>query len=313
MLQLTFEKAPHPDDIQILGDSIMAYAKQQKELQPLDFFSFFIRDHENTILGGCNGCALYGCLYIDQLWVSDSLRQQGWGTKLTNAALNYGQELGCTFAAVNTFDWEALGFYQKMGFKIEFQRRGFHKNSVFYFLRQDFLAPASNNQQEKDIEIRPFIEQDIPLLVQEFARHHWHKPESTFELYYQEQQQQERHVWLAFYQQQLAGYITLKWNSYYQPFSNAHIPEIMDLNVLPPYRNKGIATQLLDKAEAMANTRSQVIGIGVGLYSGYGQAQKLYIKRGYLPDGQGLTYNYKPIPPGESVPLDDDLVLWFTK
>ena len=29
--------------------------------------------------------------------------------------------------------------YQKLGFKIEFQRSGFHKNAVFYFLRKEFL------------------------------------------------------------------------------------------------------------------------------------------------------------------------------
>ena len=61
----------------------------------------------------------------------------------------------------------------------------------------------------------------------------------------------------------------------------------------------------------------EVVGIGVGLYAGedggYGAAQRLYIKRGYIPDGQGVTYNYEPTMPGNSYPLDDDLVLWFLK
>jgi len=34
---------------------------------------------------------------------------------------------------------------------------------------------------------------------------------------------------------------------------------------------------------------------------------------GYLPDGYGVTYNYQSVIPGDSAPLDDDLVLWFTK
>jgi hypothetical protein len=74
---------------------------------------------------------------------------------------------------------------------------------------------------------------------------------------------------------------------------------------------------LLDCAEKEALTKSQIIGIGVGLYAGadggYGAAQRLYIKRGYIPDGKGITYNYEPTIPGNSYPLDDDLVLWFTK
>ena len=36
-----------------------------------------------------------------------------------------------------------------------------------------------------------------------------------------------------------------------------------------------------------------IVGIGVGLYPDYGSAQRLYIKRGYLPDGHGATYNYE--------------------
>ncbi len=102
-------------------------------------------------------------------------------------------------------------------------------------------------------------------------------------------------MWVAFYTGQFAGYVTLKWVSHYQSFKDQHIPEIMDLNVLPPYRNKGIGTQLLEVAEQLAATQSPIVGLGVGLYDDYGSAQKLYIKKGYIPDGHGVTYNYKAV------------------
>lgn len=44
-----------------------------------------------------------------------------------------------------------------------------------------------------------------------------------------------------------------------------------------------------------------------------GQFLGLYVKRGYIPDGKGVAYNYIPVMPGEKYPVDDDLVLWFTK
>jgi len=50
----------------------------------------------------------------------------------------------CHFIAVNTFDWEALDFYKKLGFYVEFERKGFDKNSIFYFLRKN-LRPCENN------------------------------------------------------------------------------------------------------------------------------------------------------------------------
>jgi hypothetical protein len=85
------------------------------------------------------------------------------------------------------------------------------------------------------------------------------------------------------------------------------------LNVLPGFRRKGLATRLLDRAEEEISRRSSVAGIGVGLHPGYKQAQKLYVKRGYVPDGRGVTYRDRYVEEGASVVLDDDLVLHLTK
>jgi len=133
---ITFDPHPSPEDIQVLGDGIMRYAKQQKGQEPLQFFTFFIRDENNKILGGYTGNTLYGSLYIDLLWVDDRLRHQNYGTQLMQGALHFGKKHGCTFVTVNTMDWEAREFYIKLGFEIEFIRHGFLKDSSFYFLRK---------------------------------------------------------------------------------------------------------------------------------------------------------------------------------
>lgn len=136
---ITFESNPKSEDIQVLGNGIIDYAKQKTKHTPMEFFAFFVRDAQQKIIGGCNGSTLYGCLYIDQLWVDESIRQQGYGSHLVNAALAFGVEKHCTFATVNTMSWEALGFYQKLGFEIEFQRTGFEHGSIFYFLRKSLV------------------------------------------------------------------------------------------------------------------------------------------------------------------------------
>ena len=163
------------------------------------------------------------------------------------------------------------------------------------------------------IQIRPFEKSDILVMFDAFGVYPWSKSASIFEHYWLEQQANERCVWLAFLNEIFAGYITLKWHSAYEPFSTQHIPEIMDLNVLLLYRQRGIATQLLDLAEITAMQRSTRVGLGVGLYADYGHAQKLYFKRGYQPDGRGITYDYQPVKPGEQVCLDDDLIFWLVK
>lgn len=135
--QISYETNPKSEDIQVLNDGIMEQAKQKKGMRQLDFFAFFIRDEKGTIIGGCGGDNMYGGLYVGQLWVTEELRGKGYGTQLMRKAEALAKESKCNFIAVNTFDWEALDFYKKLGFYVEFKRTGFDKNSVFYFLRKD--------------------------------------------------------------------------------------------------------------------------------------------------------------------------------
>jgi predicted acetyltransferase len=172
-LHISFESNPNARDIEVLADGIKAYAKEKKALAPWDYFAFFIRDHDNNIMGGCDGNALYGCLYIDQLWISETIRHAGWGTKLIDAVLDYGKKCGCTFASVDTMDWEALNFYQKLGFKVELERTGFHKNSVSYSLRKELLEKEQTETKNASliagVEILPATLNDYPV-IQNMAR-----------------------------------------------------------------------------------------------------------------------------------------------
>ncbi len=136
---INFEAHPAHEDITILGDGISEYAKQQRNHPPIEPFAFFIRDDSNRVLGGCNGNIGYGWAYIDQLWVEESLRGKGYGTALMLAAENLAKQKNCVATAVNTMDWEALEFYKKLGYRVEFERHGLLKNSIYYFLRKDFL------------------------------------------------------------------------------------------------------------------------------------------------------------------------------
>ncbi len=118
---------------------------------------------------------------------------------------------------------------------------------------------------------------------------------------------------LGFLDGAFAGSVHLLKLSFYAPFAESGIPEISDFNVIPPLRRRGVGNALLEATEALAARDSPVVGIGVGLYAGYGAAQRLYARRGYVPDGRGVMYRGKPVTPGAPVPVDDDLVLYMTK
>ncbi len=55
-----------------------------------------------------------------------------------------------------------------------------------------------------------------------------------------------------------------------------------------------------------------MVGLGVGLYSDYGAAQRIYVRRGYLPDGAHHV-RQRTIEPGSQVAIDDDATLMMVR
>jgi GNAT superfamily N-acetyltransferase len=161
--------------------------------------------------------------------------------------------------------------------------------------------------------IRPLETEDIQPIAAKAAAIGWDKPASQYERYLAEQRRGKRLVLVAFLDGGFAGYLTIVWQSSYAPFHDAGIPEIVDFNVLPGLRRRGIGSALMEAAEQRIAERSALVGIGVGMNADYGAAQRLYVKRGYVPDGRGLIAHNRPVAYGETVAVDDGLVLCFTK
>jgi GNAT superfamily N-acetyltransferase len=137
---ITFDADPSHTDITTLWKGICEHAKLARGLGAGTPFAFFIKDEMGDIKGGCSGYLFHGCLYTDFLWVDNSLRGQHYGIRLMESAEKLAIENGCRFMAVHTMDFEAPEFYKKLGYVIEFERRGFEKNSIMYFLRKNLIS-----------------------------------------------------------------------------------------------------------------------------------------------------------------------------
>ena len=165
----------------------------------------------------------------------------------------------------------------------------------------------------KSLVIRLLEERDVAPISTSFRDLGWDKPRSQYERYLSEQQEGARTVLVAFAGRDFAGYVTINWRPGYPPFRVEGIPEIQDFNVLPRFRRRGIGTRLMDEAERKVSERSSVVGIGVGVSPDYGAAQRLYILRGFVPDGKGLMRHGRPASRGERITVDDALVFYLTK
>jgi len=161
--------------------------------------------------------------------------------------------------------------------------------------------------------MRSMTAQDIESLHAAFAMQEWERDKSLFERYYREQQEGSRHVVIAECNQQLAGYATIMKEPENGPFRGSGYPEIADFNVFINYQRKGIGNQIMEQCEEIVSRFSDVVTLGVGMHPGYGPAQRLYVKRGYIPDGSGLWYKEKLLPVNAPCINDDSLVLYLSK
>ena len=156
------------------------------------------------------------------------------------------------------------------------------------------------------------IESDIKHLSQGFINQDWPDREDILARYFLEQESGEREVLVAEVEGAVAGYITILPSAKHGPFAEVY-PELSDFNVFEPFRNQGVGSQLLEEAEKRVELVSIKVSLGVGLHSGYGPAQRLYIKRGYIPDGTGVWYRNQPLEMNATSQNNDDLVLYLVK
>ena len=162
--------------------------------------------------------------------------------------------------------------------------------------------------------VRKARTEDIEWIEAAFPQMGWDKPRGYFKKLIQLQAKGALVFLVAETPQgEYTGHLKLIWESAYPNFRERGIPEIQDLSVLPQFRRKSVTTLLINEAERRASKRSSQVGIGFGLYSDYGPAQKMYVRRGYIPDGKGVTYDNQMVQPGQQVLVNDSLVMFLIK
>jgi GNAT superfamily N-acetyltransferase len=180
-----------------------------------------------------------------------------------------------------------------------------------------FIALNDRGVETPQIEIRPLESRDVLVISDAFTAMGWNKPPSIYEAYHQEQLSGRRltltaHVRLG-EAAEFAGYVTVLWGAEYPAFQEAGIPEIQDLNVVDRYRRRHVATALMDRAESVIAPRFRTAGLAVGLSQDYGPAQRLYVLRGYVPDGRGIASAHRHVQYKETIRIDEYTGLYMTK
>ncbi len=163
------------------------------------------------------------------------------------------------------------------------------------------------------MDISRLTDRLVRICEEQFSQVGYSKPQGYFQGSLAKQHAGDLEFFVAHRGDAYLGHVRLLWHPDYPHFREAGIPEISDLNVLPSYRRRGLGTALIEHCERCAAEKTHTVGIGVGLYPGYNNAQRLYTRLGYILDGHGVHYKNRPVQYGEQPPFDDSLVICFTK
>ena len=168
--------------------------------------------------------------------------------------------------------------------------------------------------RDDELTVRNMEEGDAQVFFDEFTAQGWHPDIEYYRMRMREQAEGKCIALTAEYKGHPAGAVYVYLTVHEDPFKGKGWPMIVDFSVLKKYQRKGIGGRMMDAAEQIAGQYADTVCLGVGLCDSYGSAQRMYVKRGYIPDGSGVWYQDKQCVQYETVcTVDDDLVLYLYK
>jgi GNAT superfamily N-acetyltransferase len=117
-LRLNFENDPSTEDRNFLDRSLDLMNVERWPMPQPGNFAVFLRNAAGEIEAGLDAVHYGGWLFVHNLWITEARRSQGLGRLLMTQAEERARTLGCHSAWLDTFSFQAPGFYQKLGYEI---------------------------------------------------------------------------------------------------------------------------------------------------------------------------------------------------
>ena len=122
---------------QIIGDLIRSYNLSKREVAESEPLNLYVEDEHGEIMAGLVAETFGNWLEIEYLFVKDDLRGQGIGSQLLQRAESEAKKRNCRFAFVNTYQFQAPGFYQKQGYKEVFTLKDYPYTGQRQYYQKD--------------------------------------------------------------------------------------------------------------------------------------------------------------------------------
>ena len=125
-------------------DPLVAYNRGKTGRDDHQPLILTIEDSDAQVVGGLCGRTAYNWLFVELLFVPESLRGRGVGKDLLLRAEREAVKRGCHSAWLDTFEFQARGFYERLGYTCFGELPNYPAGSSLYFLKKALISRERN-------------------------------------------------------------------------------------------------------------------------------------------------------------------------
>ena len=115
--EVEVQSGANPELEALLGQGLYEFNSSTTGIYDGEMFHASISDEAGEIIAGIHGHTWGGCCEVSRLWVDESMRGRGLGTRLMRAAENEAMLRGCRQMVLSTHSFQAPSFYEGLGFE----------------------------------------------------------------------------------------------------------------------------------------------------------------------------------------------------
>jgi len=135
-MRITEVSEPEENDFEVLKNGLNGFNEFYTGTLLKEKVSSFVKDGINRTVGGILGEINWGWLYVQGLWVSESVRFKGLGSKLLQKLEDYALSKGINNYRLETTSFQALDFYKKQGYVLFGELPDMPPTFTSYFLKK---------------------------------------------------------------------------------------------------------------------------------------------------------------------------------
>ena len=114
------------------------YTSADRKVSDIKNSNFLAFDNDKLI-GGAIGFVQYNWYFLELLYIDQEYRGQDVGTSLIKQIEMFGRRENLTGVRVETWDFQARGFYEKNGFTVYAEIKNCPPGTIVYFLKKELL------------------------------------------------------------------------------------------------------------------------------------------------------------------------------